>query len=586
MPQVPIIQGPSIKEAPQQGGYLDTPDVSSGLKSLAGGLGAASNVAEKVVQRQDNDIALSTDAQVKTEFMQFDADLRKQSQGQKANGYADKVNAWWADKAKVLGENLTQNQKSLINKSLVTAQVQSRQAALNYQNSELERSEADSFNAAQIAEIQRGSSSGDPGVAASSADLLKSRNAAMAFQKGWTPEVLEQANMKATTALHSNFILGMQQKDPTAALAYFNANKGEIDGTRHAEIEHSLTTAAAGVDGMTTGDAIWKDLGPKADGQPVELDKMEAAAREKYPNDPTRLKATIENIKERAVAQNAAERERTAGNVNSVMLAYSKGMSAGQLMTMPAFTSLPGSEQEKIQNHIQDRNYAMLLRGNAADAREDASEARAQRKLARDNFSGYLAYGNPQTLANMSETEVQALLPVLGNELTSHLLDKKRAMTKSPLGESEAKMDNDDFNHAAETMGLKPFEKKTDDEKAALGEVKYRVEQLIYSAQQSKKAPLTRAEKTELMTQELARTVKVDGGWFSSNTDKPVMSLTKDDVKDVIIPDADRKQVTAAMQQQYASTKDPRFAPTDSNLRYWYLRNRSRSADLVAPPSK
>lgn len=581
MPQVPIIQGPSVKAAPQQGGFLDTPDVSSGLKSLAAGLGAAGNTVEKVVQRQDNDVALSTDAQIKTSFAAFDADLRKQSQGNKAVGYADKVNQWWADTSKDVGEKLTPNQKSIINRSLVAAQVQSNQAALGWQNGELDRSETDSFNAAQIAEIQRGASSGDPGVAATSVALLKARNAARSTQKGLGPEELEQMNMKATTALHVNFLQGMQQKDPTAALAYYNTNKDEIDGTRHAEIEHSLNTASAAVDGMAAGQDIWQTLGPKVDGQPVELDKMEAAAREKFKNDPTRLKATMDDIKERASAQNVAERERTAGNTNSVMLAYSKGMGINQLKTLPAFTALPGSEQAKILAHVEDRNYSQLLRANAGDARADAAEAREQRKLGRDGFAGYLAYSNPDTLSKMSETEVQALLPVLGNELTGHLLDKKRSMSKSPLKESEAKMDTDDFNHAAESMGLKPYEKKTDEEKAQLGETKYRVEQLIYAAQESKKAPLTRAEKTELMTQELARTVKVDGGWFSSNTDKPVMSLTKDDIKDVIIPDTDRKQLVAALQARYAQSKNPMFAPTDANLRKFYLLSKSKAANLL-----
>ena len=108
---------------------LDTLDVSSGLRSLARGTDAAADAAISVVQRQDNDIALSTDAQVKTSFLKFDADLRKQSQGQNATGYADKVNAWWQDQAKTLSENLTVNQKSIIAGSLRTAQVHSLHAA-------------------------------------------------------------------------------------------------------------------------------------------------------------------------------------------------------------------------------------------------------------------------------------------------------------------------------------------------------------------------------------------------------------------------------------------------------------------------
>lgn len=581
MPQVPILKGPSLSENAQQGGMLDTPDVSSGLRALGAGLNATGDQLDKVIQRQDNDIALQTDAQVKTSFMQFDADLRKKSQGQGAVGYADKVNAWWQDQAKTVGENLTNNQKALIGKSLQTAQVQSQAAALGYQNAELERSEMDSFNASQLAEIQRASASGDPAVAATSVQLLTARNAAMAVQKGWTPEVLAGANMKATTALHVNMIQDLQQKDPAAALQYFNDNKSEIDGTRHAEIEHGLDHLAAGQDGANTADSVWKDMGPKQFNQPIDRDGMEAAARKKYPNDVTRQTAAIAAIKERVAAFNASETEFNAGNVNSVMGVYAQGgMTTAQLQRLPAFQALPGKDQATIMDRVDAHINTLISRGAAAEQRADSAESRAQRKLERNGMAAYLDLSEPSNLANMSDAQVQAQLPVLGNDLTKALVEKKRQITKSG-GEPEAKMDNDDFNHVAETMGLKPFEKKTDEEKAQLGEVKYRVEQLVYQAQQSKKAPLTRAEKTELMTQEMARTVKVSGGWFSSDADKPVFTLNKDDIADVVIPKADREQLTAAMQAQYATTKSTMFAPTDTNLRRFYLLSKSRSAKLL-----
>lgn len=581
MPQVPIIQGPSLRENAQQGGEYSNVDVSSGLRSLAGGLGAASNVVEKVVQRQQTDVALSTDAQVKTDFLKFDADLRKQSQGRDAAGYAEKVNGWWQDQAKAVGENMTGFQKGMVGPSLRTAQLQSVAAAQRYQDAELERSEMDSFNASQLAEIQRAAASGDPAVAATSSELIRSRNAGMAQQKGWTPEVLAQANMKATTALHVNMIQDIQQRDPVAALAYFNANKGEIDGTRHAEIAHGLDHLAAGAEGAQTAADIWKELGPKAYNQPVDRAGMEAAARKKYANDLPRQQAAIGAIKEQVAAFNASETEANAANVNDVMAVYAKGgLSLQQLQRLPSFQALPGKEQAQITDRVDNHINTLVQRGAASEQRADAAESRAQRQLERKGMAEFLRLSDPTVLANMSDAQVQAQLPVLGNELTKHLVDKKRTLGKTG-GEAEAKMDQDDFNHAAESMGLKPYEKKTDEEKAALGEVKYRVEQLVYQAQQVKKSPLTRAEKTELMTQELARTVKVDGGWFSSNTDKPVLQLNKDDIANVIIPAKDRQLLTTAMQQQYATTKNSLFAPTDANLRRFYLLSKSRSAALL-----
>ena len=583
MPQIPIIQGPALRENALQTAQLSTPDVSSGLRSLANGLGAASSVAEKAVQRQDTDLALSTDAQVKTEFMKFDADLRQKSQGRDATGYAEKVNAWWMDKSKAVGENLTANQKGMIGASLRTAQVHSTHAAQKFQDGELERSEMDSFNAAQLAEIQRAAASGDPAVAATSADLLNTRNAQMAQQKGWTPEVLAQANTKATTALHVNLIQDIQQKDPVAALAYFNSNKTEIDGTRHAEITRGLDHLAAGAEGAQAAADIWKEMGPKGYNQPVDRAAMEDAARKKYANDLPRQKAAIDAIKEQAAAFNSSETEANAGNVNAVMATYAKGgMSMQQLQRLPAFQALPGKEQAQITDRVDNRINTLVTRGAASEQRADAAESRAQRKLERNGMAAYLQLSDPAVLANMTDAQVQAQLPVLGNDLTKHLVEKKRSVQK-PGGEAEAKMDQDDFYHAAERMGMKPYEKKNDTEKAALGETKYRVEQLIYQAQQVKKAPLTRAEKAELMTQELARTVKIDGGWFSSDKDKPVMQLNKDDIKDVIIPPKERTQLTAVMQQQYAATKNSLFAPTDANLRRFYLLSKSRSAALLPP---
>ena len=579
MPQVPIIQGPSQRENALQGGMLDTPDVSSGLRSLAGGLNAAAGAAEKVVQRQDTDLALSTDARVKTEFLAFDADLRKQSQGSSATGYAAKVDAWWQDKAKALSENLTVNQKAMIAPSLRTAQVHAIHSAKSHENAELERSEMDSFNAAQLAEVQRAAASGDPAVAATSSSLLRARNAQMAQQKGWTPEVLAVANTKATTALHVNMIQDIQQKDPVAALTYFNANKAEIDGTRHAEITHSLDGLAAGAEGAQFADQVWKEMGPKGYNQPVDRAAMEAKAREKYANDLPRQRAAVAAIKEQAAAFNASETEANAGNVNAVMAVYAKGgMSVQQLQRLPAFQALPGKEQAQITDRVDNHINTLVSRGAASEQRADAAESRAQRKLERNGTAEYLRLSDPAVLATMTDAQVQAQLPVLGNDLTKHLAEKKRSVSKAG-GEAEAKMDQEDFNHIADGMGLKPYAKKSDDEKAVLGDMKYRVEQLIYQAQTAKKAPLTRAEKTELMTQEMARKVTVSG-WFS-DTEKPVLQLTKDDIADVVVPKADRAQIADALKQQYARTQNPMFAPTDANMRRFYLLNKSRAAALL-----
>lgn len=171
----------------------------------------------------------------------------------------------------------------------------------------------------------------------------------------------------------------------------------------------------------------------------------------------------------------------------------------------------------------------------------------------------------------MSEAQVQALLPTLGNDLTGHLMEKKRALSR-PRAEADAKMDTEDFNHAADGLGLKPYDPKTD--RAALGELKYRVENLIYRAQEAKKEALTRAEKQELMRIEMARTVTVKPGFYSDPVAKPVIALSVEDIKRVIVPAADRAQIVEAL-------KARNVPPTDDNVRSLYLRGKSRAGGLV-----
>lgn len=575
MPRVPVLQGPQVQENALGPGTLQAPDVSAGLRALTGGLNVAVDVLDKVVERNDKDVAWKTEANLNTEFAKFDADLRKQSQGRNALGYAEKVKTWWDEQSKTVGENLTPSQKAIIGRSLGVARAQSFQGALSYQNQELERSAAESFASAQIAEIQRAAASGDPAVAAASVELLKQRNAQRGTEKGWTPEVLADANMKATTALHANVIQTIQQRDPTTAMRYFEANKADIDGTKQAEISKALTTAVAANDGDNTAQAIWGELGPKGYNDPVAIDKMEQRARDAYKNDPARRQAALSALRERAVAHNAAQNENNAAAVNSVMGVYNQTKSLAAMKRSPAWSALPGAKQLEVENAITNMQHVALQR-------DEAARNRAQRDMERGAFGAYLQYSNPDVLAKMSEAEVQALLPVMGNALTGHLMEKKRS-TKTPASESEAKIDKQDFDHIANTMGLKPFDsKKSEDEKAQLGELQYRVEQMIYTAQKAKGKALTREEKNTLMRDEMARTVKV-GGFFGDMfaNEKAVINLTADDVKNVVVPMPDRTALAKVMRAKYEATRDPDYAPTETNLRKLYLLNQSRSAKLL-----
>lgn len=584
MPRVPSYNGPQVRSTSLEGGFQQGIEVTQ-ARQLGASLANVSEGADRIGLRDDSQAAFDAEARLKADWLQTDADLRKRYRGANVDGYQAEADKFWADAPGKYGEALSPRAKQIASRSLTAARLQASGSALSYINTEKERAQDESFVAAKSVEIQTALTDGRPEAIGAAREQLRQKNAMQGALKGWSAEQLQAANTHDTSVLHVGALTKLMQTDPAAAKLYFEANRGEMTAEAQASVSTKIETVTAAADGEKTAGDVWQRLGPKGDGQPVELDKMEAAARDAYPNDPTRQKAAIADLRERATAFNSAEKERTASNTNAVMLAQSKGAGLQQLTRMPEFLALPGAEQAKIRQHVEDRQYALMLRANASDARSEAAAARAERELERKSFGAYLEYSDPANLATMTRDQVQALVPVLGRQNTAHLVTRWDGLQKAD-GKLAATIDKQDFDHVADQFGFKPFAKKTDEEKAALGELQYRVEQLIDTAQQAKKAPLTRQEKNELMRGELARTVTVDPGWFSSNRETPVLALKPDEIARVVVPQADRSQIVDALKAAYQrNPSNPLYAPTEDNVRRLFLRKTSRAADLLTAPN-
>lgn len=147
-------------------------------------------------------------------------------------------------------------------------------------------------------------------------------------------------------------------------------------------------------------------------------------------------------------------------------------------------------------------------------------------------------------------------------------------------------MDTEDFNHIATQLGMDPYNARGTG-RAQLGELKYRVEQMIDMAQKAKGKELTREEKGELMRGEMSRTVTVNPGFFSPNRETPVIQLAPEDARRVVIPAAEKAQIADALRVMYArNPANPLFAPTEENMRRLFLANKSRAATLIPEPKK
>jgi len=315
-----------------------------------------------------------------------------------------------------------------------------------------------------------------------------------------------------------------------SAKQYYDKFKGDItDGRVATEIEGKLKTAVTEGEGMRSADDAWSRLGPKRDGDPVNLDVMLDDIKSRHADNPSVLKAATQQLKERAAVHNSSQRERAEAQAGAVWRAVSNGASLNAVRTMPEYLALPGQAQEQIRQHVVADAFQRSQRGRtlANQAEEDAGKR---------NFAAYLKYSNADTLANMSEDQVIALLPQLGRQLTGSLMARKQSMVKSEDTVRDASIDDALFNTVAERAGLDPFDKKkNDNDRAQLGRLKHAVLNEIAAQQASLRRRLHRPEKEKLMQEIVDRKVIVDR-WGPDAGPVPAAVVSPDDRSKTYVP--------------------------------------------------
>ena len=258
--------------------------------------------------------------------------------------------------------------------------------------------------------------------------------------------------------------------------------------------------------------------------------------------------------------------ESKAINVSGVWKQVDSGISMKEIQRSPAWQALDDTERHKLKKQMEN-DLSISLNKELLIMQRDEKLHYMQ------NGDKFLTVSDPDVLSKMSRAKVEALRGEFGMEATNHLLTKWDALQK-PGKIGEARFDKEDFDQVADNLGLKPYAKNlSEDQKRALGTLKYRIEQMIDIKQQEIKRPLARQEKMDLMRQEMSRTVTVNPGIFSYNKTMPVVQLTKDQMTKVIVPDEERSKIVEALKEMYSQYPDnPSFAPTEDNVRRLYVR--------------
>lgn len=301
----------------------------------------------------------------------------------------------------------------------------------------------------------------------SSRDTMVAETKALAKLKGYgeDSEVAKAAVTAQLTSMHKDVISSMLAGEKvTEANEYFKRNYNDIDPSDRPKLEHDLRVAETAVVASKSADDIWSEIGPKSQGQAIDLFKMEAKAREMFPGAPEKAKATIDELRSRATAWDKSESEFITSNKNAVGQLVMSGKSVKQIMTSSAFLALPGGEQQQVRDALTDRAYVLGQRSRTL-------QAQAEEDLARKNAPAFFEYSDPRKLQNMTRAEVESLWTKIGIANTSALLQKWDSLQNKVEG-SNIIGTEDLIKGSATKLGILPATGKPNSNQA-LGFINY-----------------------------------------------------------------------------------------------------------------
>lgn len=405
--------------------------------------------------------------------------------------------------------------------------------------------------------------------------------------KGLSAEQITATQAEALSGTHMNAVKALiDQENTDGALAYFKEYKKDFNGIQFAEAEKLLKQADVAKVAIAAASQLWEANKPKTYNEPVDLFKMEEDARSMFANDPKKLAATISELRNRKSAFDSSQGEFNDANINAVGQLMRSNKSLVEIQGSVAFNALPGKAQLEIFQAITDREYTMKQRSIAESDRlytlklrreheidrAYTLEERSRRQREVNGMAKYFELSNPDVLVGMKRDAVAALWPKIGEGNTANLLQRWESLqNKDNLITS--RMDQEQFNAIAQQFDLNPYDsKKSTSEKAELGNLHNNINSKLEEAAKSVRRPLTREEKDTIMRTEMAKKVTLDG--FFTNSTKPIAQLSEKDKANVIVPNTERTLIIEQMRLKYEQTKLPVFAPTEENVKFWYLENK------------
>lgn len=326
----------------------------------------------------------------------------------------------------------------------------------------------------------------------------------------------------------------LADKQSAKARAYVEAVSDQIDPAKLDDVRKSIKAVGDDVAGEQAADALWRQYGPKTDTDPISLDTMEQAAREKFGDDVDGLHATIAALRNRKQGVDDGRRERKNVRDSALWGGVLAGKSYAEISRMPEAVANP-EELLKVRDYQQNQavraeNLAASRESRAAarESRAYTAEQRRENELEISSWSRLHDLSEPSRLRTLTRGDILAELPTLGRQNTQRLLNEWEQRTRDDGALRKSEIDADLFKEVANASGLTyayntPTQlSKT--QKATLGKLQSTVNEALAQRALSATRPLTPAEQRQTMQEVIDQKVMVNDWGFDSEVTAAIVN--------------------------------------------------------------
>lgn len=516
MPQVPVYGDRPVRTEALRPVFQQTPDVSSGARALAQGLGQVAEAADRIDLRDAQAKASDAEARITSDWLKWDAENRNKYRGANADGYAPAAEEWWKSAAETAGTQLDPRAKALASRNLVAKQTQALGNVRTFTVAEKERHADETYSADVATTIQFGVTSGD---VASTAVQIREKAAVLGARKGWTTEQVQAEAGKNLSAMHLAQISKLAENNAEAAQAYYDANKAEVAFQNQARVEQVLK-------GELDNQFATQTAAAMAD-KPLSEQLAEAAKIA----DPQRREKTLTQVRNNYALVKQAEQEQEARFSDQAWQLFSRG----QKIPESILSGMNGRERAQLQESQRTR-----------------SERLAAGTPVKTDMNTYIDVR--EKLARGEKVDLRAYTEKIGKGEMEQLLDIQTSASKGGVKQDSMLTDEARINAAIVGLGI---DKKKNPEAAV--SLTNEIDRRVRSASAAKGGKdLTADEKQSIVDRVVLDKVYVDE--WGTDPQKPLALVTPEEMSKAYVrvngknvpvssvPARDRRQIVQALQ--------------------------------------